>query len=86
MALIAAGTNNYEVSLVNLQTSDVEVLLTVDDSKNKDNFAATIPVVPSYIPENVFEIGTSITRKYETNQSLFRRYLNSTRSSQHFAC
>lgn len=32
MALVASGSSNYELSLVNLQTSDVEVLLTVDDT------------------------------------------------------
>ena len=37
LALIGTGTAGYELSLVNLATSDVEVLMTVDDRKNKDS-------------------------------------------------
>ncbi len=43
MMLISAGSANYEVSLLNLETSNVEVLLTVDDRKTKDNVALGIP-------------------------------------------
>jgi len=38
MLLVGAGTANYELSLLNLTTSDVEILMTVDDKKSKDNF------------------------------------------------
>lgn len=48
MILVASGTSNYEVSLLNLDTSDVDVLLTVDDSKNRENVSASIPTVPSF--------------------------------------
>ena len=34
MALVSSGTSNYEVSLLNLETSDVEILLSVDDKKS----------------------------------------------------
>jgi len=48
MALVSAGSQNYEVSLLNLATGDVEVLLTVDDKKNRDNFLQGLPQIPSY--------------------------------------
>jgi hypothetical protein len=51
MMLISAGTQNYELSLLNLATSDVEILMTVDDRKSKDNLMQGIPQVPSYYKE-----------------------------------
>ena len=46
LALIASGSSNYELSLVNLFTGDVEALLTVDDSRNKDNINSFTPIIP----------------------------------------
>lgn len=43
MMLISAGSANYEVSLLNLETSNVEVLLSVDDRKTKENLAQGLP-------------------------------------------
>ncbi len=43
MALISSGASNYELSLLNLATSDVEILLTVDDRKNKENIISSLP-------------------------------------------
>lgn len=43
LVLISAGSKNYELSLVNLETSSVEILFTVDDRKNKDSFLEGIP-------------------------------------------
>lgn len=48
MVLIGAGTNNYEISLLDLSTYNVEVLLTVDDKKNKEGIIASLPTVPSF--------------------------------------
>jgi hypothetical protein len=60
MILISSGGANYELSLLNLETNTVEVLLTVDDRKNKDSYAAGLPSVPSYYRESVFpEFGVS---------------------------
>eukprot|EP00347_Sterkiella_histriomuscorum_P000291 403376447 len=92
MMLISAGSNNYEVSLLNLDTSDVEILLTVDDKKNKENIVQTLPQIPSYYKETSSfyndqqELPNSqqLTKRYENNNSLFRRYLQSNRNSQHF--
>ncbi len=83
MMLISAGSANYEVSLLNLETSNVEVLLTVDDRKTKDNLALGIPQVPSYYKETngYYEGSDLILKKYETNNSLFRRYLQTNRNS-----
>lgn len=54
LVLISAGSQNYELSLVNLETATVEVLLTVDDRKNKDNILSSLPSVPSYIRETSY--------------------------------
>jgi len=43
MMLVSAGSQNYEVSLLNLETSNVEVLLTVDDRKTKENLSQGLP-------------------------------------------
>jgi hypothetical protein len=75
MALISSGTASYELSLVNLMTSDVEIYITVDDSKNKDNLSAFTPSVAQYYKENKFENCGGSNRQYETNYGLYRRYL-----------
>jgi hypothetical protein len=54
LALISTGSSNYEVSLLNLETSTVEVLLTVDDKANKESYISALPVVPSYQREGIF--------------------------------
>ena len=35
MALVASGGAGYELSLLNLETGNVEILMTVDDRKSK---------------------------------------------------
>lgn len=54
LALVSSGASNYEVCLVNLETSAVEVLLTVDDRKNKESFLSGLPTVPSFFRDSVF--------------------------------
>lgn len=56
LALVAAGTSGYELSLVNLETSQVEVLMTVDDRKDRDSIVAGLPAVPQYLRETVYQI------------------------------
>ena len=89
MALISAGSQNYEVSLVNLANSDVEVLLSVDDRKNKDNLLGSLPAVPSFMRETTqyadFDnVAGQGGKRFETNSSLFRKYLETNKNSQHF--
>lgn len=71
LILISSGGANYELSLLNLETNSVEVLLTVDDRKNfKDSsYAAGLPTVPSFYRESVFpEFGvTNNSKKNESN-------------------
>jgi hypothetical protein len=76
MVLVSTGNNNYELSLINLETSTVDVLLSVDDRLNRENFSGGIPAVPSYIRESVF-MDLDGLKKNETNNSIFRRYLQS---------
>ena len=54
MMLISTGSANYEVSLLNLETSSVEVLLTADDKQSKESFLGALPTVPSFLKESVF--------------------------------
>jgi hypothetical protein len=58
MVLVGAGTNNYELSLLNLSTYDVEILLTVDDKKNKESVIASLPTVPSFYKEAFVDLDT----------------------------
>jgi len=82
LALISTGAQKYEVNLVNLQTNNVEIFLTVDDSKVKDNISSFSPTVPQFYKESIFETtDSSLDRKYETNQSIFKRYLQTYRNS-----
>lgn len=43
LLLISSGTTNYQVSLLNLATQDVEILLTVDDKRNKEGVLGSLP-------------------------------------------
>lgn len=54
LALIASGTSGYELSLVNLETSQVEVLMTVDDKRDRDNIVGSLPQIPSYLRETLY--------------------------------
>jgi hypothetical protein len=56
LVLVSAGGSNYELSLVNLETCTVEVLLSVDDRKNKESVLSGIPTVPSYLRESLFQV------------------------------
>jgi hypothetical protein len=54
MMLVSTGSANYELSLLNLETSSVEVLLTVDDKQSKESYLGGLPTVPSFLKESVF--------------------------------
>lgn len=54
LALISAGSLNYELSLLNLETCSLEVLLTVDDRKDRDQIVAGLPPVPSFLREGLY--------------------------------
>jgi len=68
MLLVSTGSSNYELSLLNLETSSVEVLLTVDDRQSKESFLNGLPTVPSFLKESVFfESEYQGFKKNETN-------------------
>jgi hypothetical protein len=75
MVLVSSGGSNFEVSLLNLYTSEVEVLLTVDDKKNKDSIISSLPTVPSFYKETFVDLDNPFGKRNERNSSLFRRYL-----------
>ncbi len=85
MVLVSTGNSNYEVNLVNLDTSSVDILLSIDDRINKDNILGGLPSVPSFIRESIFlDADNSSIKKNETNNSLFRRYLETHSNSKIF--
>jgi hypothetical protein len=84
LLLVATGNSQYELSLVNLETASVEVLLTVDDRASKESLVSGLPTVPSYYRESVFYDTSKSIRKNETNNSLFRRYLQTHTNTKYF--
>lgn len=83
MALVAAGGPTYELSLLNLETGNVEILMTVDDRKSSPasdaqggaSGLASSVTLPSFYRESYIRDSFSWPEKSETNQSLFKRYL-----------
>jgi hypothetical protein len=75
MLLVATGNSQFELSLFNLETSAVEVLMTIDDRLSKESIVSGLPNVPSFYRESVFHDGSQSIRKNENSNSLFRRYL-----------
>ena len=85
MVLVGTGGSNYEVSLLNLDSGAVEVLMTVDDRQSKESFIGGLPVVPSYMRESVFfESDLQGVKKNETNRSLLARYLATHSNAKEF--
>lgn len=84
MALIAAGSPNYELSLLDLETGNLEILIQVSEAMNKDGTVADLPdtciETPSFYRESLIRDNFNWPEKQETNQTLFRRYLMQTRS------
>jgi hypothetical protein len=88
MALVAAGGPTYELSLLNLETGNIEILMAVDEGKgsqgsdaqaNASGLASSV-TLPSFYRESLIRDSFSWPEKSETNQSLFKRYLMQTKS------
>ena len=54
LLLVSTGNAQYELSLLNLETSAVEVLMTVDDRSSRESIVGGLPTVPSFYRESVF--------------------------------
>ena len=86
MALVAAGGPAYELSLLNLETGNIEILMTVDegnqgsDVQNMGGGLTSSVTLPSFYRESLIRDSFSWPEKSETNQSLFKRYLMQTKS------
>ena len=91
MALVAAGGPVYELSLLNLETGNIEILMTVDEGKSSQGSdhtsqpasgqaPASSITLPTFCRESLIRDSFSWPEKSETNQSLFRRYLMQTKS------
>lgn len=78
MALISTGGPSYELTLLNLETGNIECLLSCDDGLNQDQTTAI--EAPSFFRESAIRDYFSWPEKSETYQSLYRRYLMQTKS------
>jgi hypothetical protein len=78
LALISTGGPSYELSLLNLETGNIECLLSCDDGLNQDQTTAI--EAPSFFRESAIRDYFSWPEKSETYQSLYRRYLMQTKS------
>jgi hypothetical protein len=54
LLLVSTGNASYELSLLNLETSGVEILMTIDDRASKESIVSGLPSVPSFYRESVF--------------------------------
>lgn len=81
MALVASGGPQYELSLLDLESGNIEILMAVNELTGKDNeYQDPGVTVPSYHQESLIRDCYGWPEKSETNQTLFRRYLMHTRS------
>jgi len=81
MLLVASGSPSYELSLLNLETGNIELLWQVEEPVGKDGGQKDpFITVPSFHRESLIRDNFNWPNKSETNQSMFRRYLMNTRS------
>lgn len=89
MALVAAGGPTYELSLLNLDSGNIEILMSVNEgqgAQGKEQMGAgagslaTGISLPSFYRESLIRDCFAWPEKSETNQSLYRRYLMQTKS------
>lgn len=91
MAVIAAGGPTYEVSLLNLDTGNIETILTVkenksanqdgDDSKSQPQQNQNLGMeLPSFYRESTIRDLFSGPERQGNNSSLYQRYLMQTKS------
>ena len=79
MALVAAGGPVYELSMLNLDTGDIQYHISVnDDSQQRENISAGV-TIPSFKRKSLIRDGYNWPEKNENNKSLYNRYLMQTR-------
>jgi len=84
MVLVASGAPSYELSLLNLETGNIEILMSVNEAIGNDNNLGG-PMQPSitissFYRESLVRDSFNWPEKSETNSTLFRRYLMQSRS------
>jgi len=84
--LVSAGGPLHEVSQLNLETGNVEVLYRcIDQTGSKDLTKADMPLIPEYIRETNFRDNKFGTMKRESNFQQFNRAMLSVRKHDEFA-
>ena len=70
MALVASGGPSYELSLLNLDTGNIEYLMSVNEAQEKDNnfgqFSNSVNI-PSFYKESLIRDCFNWPEKSETN-------------------
>jgi hypothetical protein len=84
MALVSLGGPSFEVSLLNLDTGDIEIMMTVNEaisqlSDNQNNQIGITP--PSFYRDSLIRDNFSWPEKSENNQSIFKRLQMQTKST-----
>jgi hypothetical protein len=84
MALVSLGGPSFEVSLLNLDTGDIEIMMTVNEaiSQSSDNQNNQIGITPpSFYRDSLIRDNFSWPEKSENNQSIFKRLQMQTKST-----
>jgi hypothetical protein len=84
MALVSLGGPSFEVSLLNLDTGDIEIMMTVNEaiSQSSDNQNNQIGISPSsFYRDSLIRDNFSWPEKSENNQSIFKRLQMQTKST-----
>jgi len=77
MVVVAAGGPSYELSLLNLESGNIEYLISSDGEQQS---GASGNVYPHYLRDSPIRDAFNWPEKFETNQQLFSRYIMQAKS------
>ena len=83
MALVSLGGPSFEVSLLNLDTGDIEIMMTVLEANNYSSDIQNNQIgitLSSFYRESLIRDSYSWPEKSENNYSLFKRLKMQTKS------
>lgn len=73
MVLVASGGPSYELSLVNLDSGNIEYFMTTNSTQSLEpsNLANQVVTMPSFLRDSSIRDGYSWPEKFESSESLF---------------
>jgi len=86
LVLVSSGGPSFEMSLLNLESGNIEIMMSVNEShghSKEKSEAASMGLgvqAPSFYRESTIRDSFSWPEKSETNQSKYKRYLMQTKS------